>query len=112
MVSRAQLSWQSSLAHGVRRKPLFHSGWAESGVVTSLVEYAAGSTFPEHGHPQGEEIFVISGELADACEVYPGHSWLWLPPGSVHSPKMAGGALLYVREGGFGAERRTEGAGS
>ena len=52
------MDWQRSPARGVRRKRLFHSGEAEGGVVTSIVEYAAGSEFPEHGHPEGEEMLV------------------------------------------------------
>jgi len=214
------MNWQDSPARGVRRKRLFHSGAAEGGIVTSIVEYAAGSEFPEHGHPEGEEIlvlegtfsdqrgdfprgsyllnpegfrhtphsrpgcvvfvklrqyggarrecvsldtstgawipgpwptvtgsvrtqplyrspnypetiqlielapdtevdplplaegreiFVVSGELADERGVYPQHSWLRLPPGSAHRPTSRGGALLYVREGGFPVERATDG---
>jgi anti-sigma factor ChrR (cupin superfamily) len=215
------MNWQTSPARGVRRKRLFHSGAAEGGVVTSIVEYAPGSDFPEHGHPEGEEIlvldgtfsdergdfprgsyllnpegfrhapysrggctvfvklrqyagtgrervcldtthgdwsagpwpsltgsgvrtlplyrsrfyperiqlielapgteleplahpdgkeiFVISGEFSDERGVYPEHTWLLLPPGGVHRPKTAAGALLYVRQGGFGADRPNDG---
>lgn len=213
------MPWQNSPAPGVRRKRLFHSGGAESGIVTSIVDYAAGAGFPEHGHPggeemlvlagtmtdergefppgsyflnpegfrhrpysrhgctvfvklrqyegnqreslyfdttksewrspglwtppttgstraqslyrslryperiqlielaagtqhapialpEGQEIFVISGGLEDEWGVYPEHTWLTLPPGSVHSPRSVAGAVLYVRQGGFTEERQ------
>ncbi|MEY2934110.1 MAG: hypothetical protein RL033_4859 [Pseudomonadota bacterium] len=212
------MAWERSPAPGVQRKRLFHSGGAESGTVTSLVQYAAGSRFPDHGHPggeemlvlagtlsdergdfspgtyllnpegfrhtpysregctvfvklrqyegsrreriyldttksewksaalwtpptsgslraqtlyrslrypertqllelspgtrfaplglpQGEELFVISGQLEDEHGVYPEHTWLTLPPGNQHSPSSANGAVLYVRQGGFAMDR-------
>jgi hypothetical protein len=43
--------------------------------------------------------------LEDEWGVYPAHTWLALPPGSVHSPRSASGAVLYVRQGGFQPER-------
>jgi hypothetical protein len=47
--------------------------------------------------PEGEEIFVIRGELADEHGTYPSHTWLLLPPGTSHCPRSASGCLLYVR---------------
>jgi len=34
-------------------------------LVTSIVEYAAGLEFPEHGHPEGEETLVLDGTFSD-----------------------------------------------
>jgi len=223
VIHAGSMSWQNSPAGGVRRKRLFHSGAAEGGVVTSIVEYAAGSSFPEHGHPEGEEIlvldgtfsdergdfargsyflnpegfrhapysrrgctifvklrqyagtdrervcvdttrgdwlsapwaagaggpvrslplyhsprypehvqllelapgtrlaplalaegaeiFIVSGELEDDRGVHPAHTWLLLPPGSAHSPRCTTSALLYVRQGGFPADRQSTDGG-
>ena len=45
-------------------KPLYRWG-GEFGPVTSLVRYAPGGAFPEHTHPEGEEILVLEGEFTD-----------------------------------------------
>ena len=58
----AAMDWQASPAPGVWRKRLELDGGAEGGRVTSVVRYDAGSVFAEHGHPGGEELFVLDGE--------------------------------------------------
>ena len=45
------MQWQSSPGAGVWRKRLELLGGAESGRVTSIVRYDAGSRFPPHEHP-------------------------------------------------------------
>ena len=35
----------------------------ETGGSTSLVRFEAGTRFPVHNHPAGEEIFVVGGDL-------------------------------------------------
>lgn len=54
--------WQPSPLPGVERRPLERLA-AESGRTTSIVRYAAGSSFKAHLHPQGEEILVLDGVL-------------------------------------------------
>jgi anti-sigma factor ChrR (cupin superfamily) len=61
-----------------------------------LTELAPGARVPAISMPEGEEIFVVRGELADECGVYPTHTWLRLPRGSTHGPRSADGCLLYV----------------
>ena len=55
-----QHRWTPSPQAGVERVMLDRVG-AEKGHATSLVRYAAGSNFPVHYHPGGEEILVLSG---------------------------------------------------
>lgn len=57
-------AWDSSPATGVSRMRLEREA-AESGHVTSFVRYEAGASFPEHAHPNGEEIVVLEGEFCD-----------------------------------------------
>ena len=56
--------WIESRAGGVSRIPLEREA-AESGHATSFVKFEAGSYFPEHRHPQGEEILVLEGVFSD-----------------------------------------------
>ena len=58
------MTWRSSPSPTVWRKRLDLTG-GESSRVTSVVRYDAGSSFPEHGHPEGEEILVLKGTFSD-----------------------------------------------
>ena len=49
----------------VWRKRVHLVGPPESGQVTSVVRYEPHSRFPEHDHPDGEEILVLEGVLSD-----------------------------------------------
>ena len=59
-----EMDWTPSPAGTVLRKRLHLVGEVESGQVTTFVRYLPGSSFPEHGHPEGEEIFVIKGTFS------------------------------------------------
>src|SRR5437867_8971388 len=38
--------------------------------VTLLLRFAAGATYPTHRHPEGEEYYVLDGELVDDGRAY------------------------------------------
>ena len=59
----------------------------------------AGEQFPAHEHLGGEEIYVISGELADEFGRYPQGTWLRNPDGSSHQPYTEEDSLLWVKSG-------------
>lgn len=96
VIETAAMEWQPSPAKGVRRKPLERES-AESGHVTSIVEYAPGSKFAQHTHPLGEEIFVLEGVFSDEHGDYPAGTYIRNPPGSRHSPFSNQGCVLYVK---------------
>ena len=100
------MNWQNSPARGVRRKRLFHSGAAEGGVVTSIVEYAAGSEFPEHGHPEGEEILVLEGTFSDQRGDFRRGSYLLNPEGFRHTPYSRQGCVVFVKLRQYGGAER------
>jgi hypothetical protein len=63
----AGMPWLASPSPSVWRKRLEHFGDnAESGHVTTIAQYDPNSAFAPHGHPDGEEIFVIKGAIEDA----------------------------------------------
>ena len=64
VIETAAREWQKSPAKGVWRKPLEREA-KESGHTTSIVKYEAGSSFSQHEHPLGEEIFVLEGVFSD-----------------------------------------------
>jgi len=61
-----------------------------------VTELAPGAQLGPIELPEGEELFVLRGELEDEHGRYPAHTWLRFAPGAVHRPRSTGGCLLYV----------------
>lgn len=97
MVDSSAIAWQPSPVPGVWRKRLWHVGPAEAGRVTSVVRFDSGAGFPAHGHPDGEEIFVLTGTLSDTEGDYPAGTYVLNPDGSRHAPWSAHGCTILVR---------------
>ena len=88
--------WVTSPADGVSRIHLERVA-KESGHTTSFVRFEAGSSFPQHSHPQGEEIYVLDGVFSDEAGDYPAGSYIRNPPGSRHAPFTHQGCTLFVK---------------
>lgn len=95
--------WINSRADGVSRIPLEREA-AESGHTTSFVRFEPGSYFPEHGHPRGEELYIIDGVFSDENGDYPAGSYIRNPPGSRHKPFTEDGCTLFVKLDQFQAD--------
>lgn len=65
----------------------------------TLVTWSAGTHVNSHIHPNGEDIFVISGQLNDEYSVLPAGSWVRLYPGSSHAPYAAEATVILLRNG-------------
>jgi anti-sigma factor ChrR (cupin superfamily) len=89
--------WLPSPGGAVLRKRLHLVGMPEGGEVTSLVRYPAGSEFPLHSHPDGEEILVLDGVFTDQEGDWPAGSYLLNPVGFQHAPSSKTGCLLFVK---------------
>ncbi|TPE47349.1 anti-sigma factor [Maribrevibacterium harenarium] len=88
--------WVASPQAGVERMMLDRVG-EEKARATSLVRYVAGSSFPPHPHPGGEEILVLDGTFCDATGEFPAGTYIRNPPDSVHSPYCPDGATIFVK---------------
>ena len=88
--------WVTSPADGVSRIHLEREA-EESGHTTSFVRFEPGSSFPEHVHPQGEELYVIDGVFSDENGDYPAGTYIRNPPGSKHKPFTREGCELFVK---------------
>ncbi len=107
VIRTAAVEWQPSPSPGVLRKRLELVGEAETGRVTSLVRYAANSSFPSHAHRDGEEILVLCGTFSDQHGDYPAGTYLLNPEGFSHAPFSRGGCDLLVKLRQYpGADRR------
>jgi anti-sigma factor ChrR (cupin superfamily) len=96
VVDTEALDWESSPSPGVMRRKLDRHG-SEVGRVTSIVQYAAESSFPEHTHDGGEEIYVLEGVFSDATGDYPEGTYLRNPIGSSHAPSSKEGCTIFVK---------------
>jgi anti-sigma factor ChrR (cupin superfamily) len=97
-IDTTSATWQPGPVEGASHLPLYQSP-AER---VALVRFAPGTRGVRHGHPGGEEIFVLEGTLADEHGRYPKGSWLRNPPGSEHSPFSDDGCLFYIKSGHLG----------
>jgi quercetin dioxygenase-like cupin family protein len=88
--------WIPSPQAGVERVMLDRIG-DEVAVATSLVRYAAGSTFPDHDHALGEEYIVLDGEFGDEHGRYPAGTYVRNPPGTHHAPFSDPGCVIFVK---------------
>jgi len=94
-VDTNQREWLPGLVPGLHVMPLHEYGSEH----VALVKWAPGTKFAHHSHPQGEEIFVLSGVFADEHGTYPEGTWLRSPAGSVHTPFSDDGCIIYVKTG-------------
>jgi ChrR Cupin-like domain len=97
VVHTEPMPWSASPSGTVWRKRLHLVGPAESGQVTSVVHYQEQSQFPPHGHPDGEEILVLSGVFSDEHGDWPAGSYLLNPESFRHAPYSREGCLLFVK---------------
>ena len=79
LTSTDQAEWRP-VREGVTLAPLRMEG----GAGTFLMRYAPGSRSPAHVHPDGEEIYVVSGKgRLDDLPITAG-DYIWTPPGEAH----------------------------
>jgi len=81
---------------GAAREIVLHASAAER---VSLVRWKAGHAAARHAHPDGEEVLLLEGDLADEHGSYGAGTWLRQPPGSRHAPFTRGGCLMWMKHG-------------
>jgi anti-sigma factor ChrR (cupin superfamily) len=87
--------WLPGQIDGLQVMPL-HDFGSEN---IALVKWAPGTKYVSHGHPQGEEIYVLSGVFADENGTYPAGTWIRNPADSKHTPFSDEGCVIYVKTG-------------
>jgi quercetin dioxygenase-like cupin family protein len=70
--------------------------YVASGASAVLLRFEPGASYGAHRHPEGEQYFVIEGEVTDGADTWGPGSYVWHPPGSVHAPRSKQGCLLFV----------------
>ena len=101
------LPWEASPSPGVDRRKLDRIG-DEVGRVTSIVRYAAGSSFSTHTHSGGEEFLVLNGVFSDETGDYPAGTYVRNPIGTSHAPHSDDGCTIFVKLHQFAADDRAQ----
>lgn len=97
VVKSQDYQWVKSPRGEVERVMLDRIG-AEHARATSIVKYLPHTVFPQHQHPNGEEILVLSGVFTENTTThYPAGWYLRSPHDSSHSPSSEQGALIFVK---------------
>lgn len=95
-INTHDLPWIDSPATGVQRRLLERDG-GEVARATSVVRYAPGTQFAEHGHDGGEEFIVLEGVFEDEHGQYGPGTYVRNPPGFRHSPFSTEGCTIFVK---------------
>ncbi len=89
---------------GVKRILLERSEDSEYAVSTTIVDFDADSSFEEHIHDHGEELFVLEGVFSDESGNYPAGTYIRNPHDSKHKPYSKTGCKLFVKLRQFNEE--------
>ena len=87
-------AWQSGEGN-LKTLPLHEFGNER----VALIQWPAGARMRRHGHVNGEEILVVSGELFDEHGRYPAGTWLRSPHLSGHEPFVEVDTLIWIKTG-------------
>lgn len=80
--------WQPGPYPGVELLILHRN--EQTGGVTALRKFAAGTTVPAHIHPlASESVYILSGEWEESGEVYTEGAFFFAPRGEKHGPHVA-----------------------
>lgn len=105
-VHAGSMAWTPSPMPGVDRRMLDRIG-GEVARATSIVRYAAQSTFSPHRHDGGEEFLVLEGVFQDEHGDFPAGSYIRNPPMSRHTPRSEEGCTIFVKLWQFDPNDRT-----
>ncbi|HCP81886.1 MAG TPA: cupin [Octadecabacter sp.] len=102
-----QIEWVPSPMKGVDRRMLDRVG-GEVARATTIVRYAANSTFSAHTHTGGEEFIVLDGVFQDEHGDFPKGTYVRNPPTSSHTPGSKDGCTIFVKLWQFDMDDRTQ----
>lgn len=97
VIDTAEARWQAGKTEGHQRQALHRA--AHGGEEVWLERLAPGASLPGRTDHGGEEIFVISGELAAGSAHHGPNTWIRNPPGYRSDLHSGAGALYWVKRG-------------
>ncbi len=103
VIDTANARWQGGDADRHRCLDLYTN--RENGEHVTIERLDAGASLPAVDCPGGEEIFVLSGGLADEQGEYLSGTWIRNPPGHRRALKSINGAVFWAKRGHLDAVR-------
>jgi anti-sigma factor ChrR (cupin superfamily) len=97
VIDTTSARWPQADPSGVTRLPLYLA--PDAGEEVTLERLEAGVHQDEASCPDGEEIFVLSGDLRDEHGTYEAGTWIRNPAGFRRSLGSKGGATYWVKRG-------------
>jgi len=94
VLNTESLDLKSGQNNGTFRIPL-ETESKESGRLTSIIEFPAGTKLDQSTHSMGEEIVVLEGVLSDEEADYPTGTYLKLPPGDYRTFSSEEGCRIF-----------------
>lgn len=86
--------WEPSKIPGVAYRSLREGRERSAG--TFLVRMDPGTKYPPHDHPEGEEVYVVSGSLRVGSEALSAGDYLYTPPDASHDAETKEGCVFLV----------------
>src|SRR5262245_49652090 len=95
----AEMAWQPLVEQGVKTDGIFvkilRVDAASGRPPTFLLKFAPGSSYPNHIHPAGEEVFVLEGEVRFGPNQLKAGDYLYTPPGAMHPVYSKTGCVMF-----------------
>ncbi|MEM7409439.1 MAG: cupin domain-containing protein [Myxococcota bacterium] len=97
-IQTRDLPWAATETPGLERKALYAQSSFRD---TTTLERWTPELSSVRSYPEGAELFVIEGQWEDASDVHGPGTWLRLPTGAEHTPRVSAPCVVYVKRGGF-----------
>jgi quercetin dioxygenase-like cupin family protein len=99
VVRSLELDWQPLVESGVNTKGLYvkplRYDEATGRAPTFLLKFDPGASYPNHVHPEGEEVYVLEGEVRFGADQLKAGDYLYTPPGAMHPVFSKTGCTLF-----------------
>jgi anti-sigma factor ChrR (cupin superfamily) len=97
VIDTSAAEWQPGIAPGHARLLLYSAG--PDGETVTMERLDAGASLPAYDRRGGEELFLISGDLADDEHSYPVRTWIRSPDLYHQGLHSRSGAVYWVKRG-------------
>lgn len=98
IVRTLNLEWQPLIEKGIHYKGIFvktlHFNQEKQRSTTILLKFEAGTDYPYHNHPGGEELLILEGSAIIEGATLNAGDYLFTPPNFRHGVKTETGCII------------------
>jgi quercetin dioxygenase-like cupin family protein len=99
LVKTNQIEWKPLNEEGISgvfvKSLLFDEATNRS--PTILLKFEAGAKYPLHNHPEGEEVFVLEGDIHLGKDHLFAGDYLFTAPNNLHAVRTDGGCVVFLK---------------